>query len=184
MFAPVELRRLMQCAGPEFRAMILLALNAGLGNGDLAQLKTSDIQGVWLDYSRPKTGIERRVPLWPETREALAAVIRPDDDLVFVPSTETLGRVRARPAPPAQSGRSSPKCVRASTSTSRAAGSIRCVISARPSGKSRGQGCNRVHPGSRPATRRYVKRLSGTDGPAPLVQGGETHSQVAWHCQA
>jgi integrase len=83
MFTPQELRRLIECAGPEFRAMILLALNAGLGPEDLAQLKTGNIKGKWLDYPRPKTGVERRVPLWPETQKALAAVIRPDDAAVF-----------------------------------------------------------------------------------------------------
>lgn len=83
MFTAKELRRLIECAGPEMRAMIFLALNAGLGNEDLAQLKTQHMQGVWLDYPRPKTGIERRVPLWPETRKALAAVIRSDDEIVF-----------------------------------------------------------------------------------------------------
>jgi len=83
MFTPEELRSLITCAGPQLRAMILLALNAGLGNNDLAQLCTSNLQDGWLDYPRPKTGIGRRVPLWRETREALAAVIRPDDDVVF-----------------------------------------------------------------------------------------------------
>ena len=83
MFTPEELRSLITCAGPQLRAMILLALNAGLGNNDLAQLCTSNLQDDWLDYPRPKTGIGRRVPLWRETREALAAVIRPDDDVVF-----------------------------------------------------------------------------------------------------
>jgi integrase len=83
MFTPDELQRLILCAGPQLRAMILLGLNAGLGNADLAGLTTHHLQGKWLVYPRPKTGIERRVPLWPETREALAAVIRNGDDLVI-----------------------------------------------------------------------------------------------------
>ncbi|HEY2415583.1 MAG TPA: hypothetical protein VGI40_25295 [Pirellulaceae bacterium] len=29
----------------------------------------------WLDFPRIKTGIERKIPLWPETIEALKAVI-------------------------------------------------------------------------------------------------------------
>ena len=70
MFDPKEIRQLLFFAGPDFRAMILLALNAGLGPEDLAQLKTSNIKGKWLDYPRPKTGIERRVPLFPETLAA------------------------------------------------------------------------------------------------------------------
>jgi integrase len=83
MFTPEEIRQLLVCAGPQLRAMILLALNAGLGNEELAQLRTHHVKGKWLDYARPKTGIERRVPLWPETREAITAVIRPDDEVVF-----------------------------------------------------------------------------------------------------
>jgi integrase len=46
----------------------------------------------WIDYARPKTGIDRRCPLWPETVDALRAAIaeRPepkdqaDAELVFV----------------------------------------------------------------------------------------------------
>ena len=83
MFTPEEIRKLLTHATPTMRAMILLALNAGLGNEDLAQLRTHHIQGKWLDYPRQKTGIERRAPLWPETCMALAAVIRDDDEIVF-----------------------------------------------------------------------------------------------------
>jgi integrase len=83
MFKPSEIRKLLVCATPQMRAMILLALNAGLGNEDVAQLRTKHLDGRWLDFPRTKTGVERRVPLWPETREALAAVIRADDDIVF-----------------------------------------------------------------------------------------------------
>jgi integrase len=83
MFSPDELRQLIKCAGPQLRAMIYLALNAGLGPEDLAQLRTHHLQGSWLVYPRTKTWIERRVPLWPETYAALAAVIREGDDVVF-----------------------------------------------------------------------------------------------------
>jgi integrase len=83
MFTPKELRHLLAHSGPQMRAMILLGLNAGLGPKDLADLRTRHLQDAWLDYPRPKTGIERRVPLWPETREALSKVIRADDDIVF-----------------------------------------------------------------------------------------------------
>ncbi len=83
MFTPKEIYFMLQCAGPQVRAMILLALNCGLGNNDIAQLNTGHIQGKWLVYPRPKTGIERRAPLWPETRAALAAVVREGDEVVF-----------------------------------------------------------------------------------------------------
>jgi integrase len=46
----------------------------------------------WLDYPRPKTGVSRRCPLWPETAEAIRAALRErpepkdpaDAGLVFV----------------------------------------------------------------------------------------------------
>jgi integrase len=55
------------------RAMLLLAINGGLGNSDLAQLPLSalDLKNGWLTYPRPKTGINRRIPLWAETIQAL-----------------------------------------------------------------------------------------------------------------
>ncbi len=85
MFSREEIQLLLMASGSEsqFHCMILLALNAGLGPEDLARLTTAHIKGMWLDYPRPKTGIERRIPLWPETRQALAKVICPDDTAVF-----------------------------------------------------------------------------------------------------
>jgi integrase len=83
MFEAEELRRLMFYSSPQMRAMLLLALNAALANNDIAQLTKQHLQSGWLVYPRPKTGIQRRVPLWPETRVALKAVIREDDDVIF-----------------------------------------------------------------------------------------------------
>jgi integrase len=34
-----------------------------------------DLQAGWIDYPRPKTGINRRCPLWPEAVEALREVL-------------------------------------------------------------------------------------------------------------
>jgi integrase len=62
---------------PQLRAMILLGVNCGFGNADCANLPLSalDLDGAWLDYPRPKTGINRRCPLWPETVQALRDVL-------------------------------------------------------------------------------------------------------------
>ena len=78
MFEREELLALLDKAGPNMRAMILLAINGGLGNGDVAALPTSavNIKTGWLTYPRPKTGIERRIPLWPETVEAIKAATK------------------------------------------------------------------------------------------------------------
>jgi integrase len=77
MFQAEELRRLIGEAKMPFKAILMLAANTGLGNSEIARLPISalDLGRGWLDFPRPKTGIERRCPLWPETiallREAL-----------------------------------------------------------------------------------------------------------------
>ena len=62
---------------PVLRAMILLGVNCGFGNDDVAGLTEAgmDLAGGWLDYARAKTGIQRRCPLWPETVAAIRAAL-------------------------------------------------------------------------------------------------------------
>jgi integrase len=76
-FEAPELRRLIAAAGVPLKAMILLGINAGMGNHDVATLPLSaiDLKRGWINYPRPKTGIGRRFPLWPETVKALEAAI-------------------------------------------------------------------------------------------------------------
>jgi integrase len=77
LFTAEEIRRLLDAAGPSMRSMILLGINAGFGNGDCASLPLTalDLDDGWVDYPRPKTGISRRCPLWPETVAALREVL-------------------------------------------------------------------------------------------------------------
>jgi len=77
MFEPDELRRLIDASPPILNAMILLACNCALGQSDCANLPMNaiDLEKGWLDYPRPKTGIERRCPLWAETRAAIRTAI-------------------------------------------------------------------------------------------------------------
>jgi integrase len=95
LLEPDQLRRLLAAAPVPLKAMTLLGLNAGLGNHDVATLPLSalDLDRGWLNFPRPKTGIPRRCPLWPETvaalREAIAARPEPKDEasgLVFINS--------------------------------------------------------------------------------------------------
>jgi integrase len=85
LFTADEVRRLVDAGGMPMRAMLLLAINAALGNSDVGNLPMSavNLETGWLDFSRPKTGIPRRCPLWPETlaalREALAKRPTPKD---------------------------------------------------------------------------------------------------------
>lgn len=94
LFTKQEIHCLLDHAGLAMRAMILLALNAGLGNTDLARLEQRhlDLAGGWLTMPRVKTGVPRRAKLWPETVSAIKAALavrpRPKDkalsDRVFV----------------------------------------------------------------------------------------------------
>lgn len=72
-----QLRNLIDTASVPLKAMLLLGINAGFGNHDIATLPLAalDLDGGWVDYPRPKTGIKRRCSLWPETVEALRAAI-------------------------------------------------------------------------------------------------------------
>lgn len=73
LFTADEIRRLIAAASPAMKAMFLLGINGGFGNADCGNLPFSalDLDGAVIDFPRPKTGIARRVPLWPETAEAL-----------------------------------------------------------------------------------------------------------------
>lgn len=94
LFEPEEVKAMLAHASPQLRAMILLGLNCGMGNTDIAELPKSalDLKAGTVDFPRPKTGISRRAVLWPETIAALKAVapMRPkakvpaDDRLVFI----------------------------------------------------------------------------------------------------
>ncbi len=93
MFEAAEIQTLLAEATDNMRAMILLAINSGMGASDISALPSTFIDEEWIDYARIKTGIPRRIPLWNETREALATVVdRQDgtqrtvetDGLVFV----------------------------------------------------------------------------------------------------
>jgi integrase len=77
MFEHEELLALLDACLPTQKAMVLLGINGGLGNHDVATLPTIalDLKNGWLVYPRPKTGIERRIPLWPETVAALKSLL-------------------------------------------------------------------------------------------------------------
>jgi integrase len=77
LFTAEEIRRMLDAATVPLRAMILLGVNAGMGNADCANLPFSalDLEKGWLDYPRPKTGVARRSWLWAETVSALRVVV-------------------------------------------------------------------------------------------------------------
>jgi integrase len=93
-FTPAQLHTIIDAAPVTLKAMILLAVNAGFGNTDVATLPRAylDLEGGWANYPRPKTTIRRRAKLWPETVAAVRAALdeRPhhldpaDAELVFI----------------------------------------------------------------------------------------------------
>jgi integrase len=82
MFESVDVRKIMASAQQPLSAMILLGVNCGFGQTDLSSMPQTavDLRTGWIDYPRPKTGVDRRCPLWLETVSALEAAlrIRPD----------------------------------------------------------------------------------------------------------
>jgi integrase len=73
LFTADDVRRMIDAAGQPLKAMILLGMNCGFGNADCGRLPLAavDLEAGWIDYPRPKTGMPRRCPLWPETAAAL-----------------------------------------------------------------------------------------------------------------
>jgi integrase len=91
---PKDIHRLLEATNPTLRAMLLLGINCGFGQGDCATLTFSalDLEGGWVSHPRPKTGVARRCSLWSETVAAICEAIagRPEPqkpeyaDLVFL----------------------------------------------------------------------------------------------------
>ena len=77
VYTPAQIHALLKAAGTNIKAMILLGVNCGYGNMDCVKLPINklDLEGGWANFPRTKNGIRRRNPLWPETVEALKAVL-------------------------------------------------------------------------------------------------------------
>ena len=77
LFTNKQIQLMLNKASVHMKAMMYLALNCGFGNHDVAELTFSmiDWDTGWVDFPRPKTGVERRCPLWQETIAALKASI-------------------------------------------------------------------------------------------------------------
>ncbi len=101
MFEPDEIHKLLTAAPIQLRAMTLLGVNCGFGNSDCGSLPLTalNLKGGWVDFPRPKTGIQRRCPLWAESVQAIQSVLaerkepRKEEDKDIVIRHETPGTV-------------------------------------------------------------------------------------------
>lgn len=87
LFSRDELRTMLDAAPQPLKAMLLLGINCGFGNADCGQLRMSaiNLETGWVVFPRPKTGMDRRCPLWPETIAALRGWL---DDLRPTPASD------------------------------------------------------------------------------------------------
>jgi integrase len=76
-FPAVQIHQMLAAASIPLRAMIWLGINCGFGNEDCATLTLEEVDWdrAWHHHSRPKTGVLRRCPLWPQTVAALRAAL-------------------------------------------------------------------------------------------------------------
>jgi integrase len=92
MFSAPQLHEILDACNPAVKAMSMVAINVGIGNKDISLIKFDniDFENGMLDYARHKTEVERVVPLWPETIQAIRDYlkVRPDvpelDEYIFI----------------------------------------------------------------------------------------------------
>jgi integrase len=112
LFTPAQIHLMLEKSPAAMKAMILLGVGNGLGNADIGRLEFRhlDLEGGWLTYPRPKTGVRRRSKLWPETIAALQAWLKVRQswinkrplrdalrDLVFITRTRQSFTIDGRP---------------------------------------------------------------------------------------
>jgi integrase len=77
LFSAEEIKQLIALVNHTTETLIWLGINCGFGASDCAGLQIHDIdlEGGWVSFPRPKTGVNRRCKLWPETTDALRELI-------------------------------------------------------------------------------------------------------------
>ena len=75
-FTVAQIKELLKHANVSMKAMIWLGLNCAFGCTDCAELtwKHVDLKNARINFPRPKSGVERNLPLWAITVQALMAI--------------------------------------------------------------------------------------------------------------
>lgn len=68
---PEDIKAILTHCSPYLKPLVMLGINGAFRSADLAEMTLGDYAGEWLDFARRKTGVERKVWLWPETRAAI-----------------------------------------------------------------------------------------------------------------
>lgn len=69
LFQAEDIRRILDASPTSLRPAVLLGINGGFGNTDCGTLPIAaiDFSRAVIEYDRPKTGVQRVVPLWDKT---------------------------------------------------------------------------------------------------------------------
>lgn len=84
--SPAQVHQLWRAASPRERALMALALNAGLYARELASLRVRHIRDGYLAKRREKTGVPYKIRLWDLTQRLIQQTAdgKQPDDLLFV----------------------------------------------------------------------------------------------------
>lgn len=84
-FKPDHIKVLLEHANAQMKVMIWLGLNCGFGCTDCAELlwKHLHFEEARVHFPRGKTGIDRNIPLWPETIVALKNLRKKGDHVFY-----------------------------------------------------------------------------------------------------
>lgn len=76
ILTPAQIKKLLEYANPQMKAMIWMGLNCGFGCTDCAELpwENLDLNAGRVNFARTKTGVDRNLPLWKETVRCLKAI--------------------------------------------------------------------------------------------------------------
>ncbi|MGA2363000.1 MAG: tyrosine-type recombinase/integrase [Candidatus Aminicenantales bacterium] len=88
---PAEASRLIECAGPELRPILIIALNTGMRKSEILSLRWQDVDFVrgFILIGDSKSGKSRKLPMNTAVFEALKGLQRRSDYVFFNPKTET-----------------------------------------------------------------------------------------------